>query len=135
VSDFEQLLRGRDESLASLARAARAVVLTEAPHSCELIYDACALSVAFSWSEALGDAFCHVAVYRNHVNLGFNRGTELDDPESLLRGTGKLIRHLRLNDPADLEQPELLALVSEAASHALARLGDRAPAPRRVLVR
>ena len=28
---------------------------------------------------------------QNHVNLGFHRGAELDDPDGLLEGSGKLI--------------------------------------------
>jgi hypothetical protein len=43
--------------------------------------------------------------YKNCVNLGFNRGALLADPEGILEGSGRLIRHLRINDHDDLDRP------------------------------
>jgi len=48
----------------------------------------------FSFTGKQGLGFIHIATYANHVNIGFDRGTELEDPDELLRGTGKLIRHI-----------------------------------------
>jgi hypothetical protein len=88
---------GYDPSIARLFLATRAVVLGAAPRASELIYDAySAVTVAYSFSDRLKDAFCHVAAYRKHVNLGFNRGASLDDPESRLVGTGARIRHVKI---------------------------------------
>jgi hypothetical protein len=54
-------------------------------------------------------------VAKNHVTLGFHRGTSLKDPESLLEGTGKNIRHVKLNTVKDLEQKGFRNLVQAAA--------------------
>jgi hypothetical protein len=35
-------------------------------------------------------------VGKNHVTFGFHYGTSLDDPERLLEGTGKNLRHVKL---------------------------------------
>ena len=51
-----------------------------------------AVSIAFTYTEKSRGAFCHIAVYKGHVNLGFNRGAELPGGEGVLEGTGKLIR-------------------------------------------
>lgn len=59
--------------------------------------------------------FCLYMVARNHVTLGFHHGTSLKDPESLLEGTGKNIRHIKLNTVKDLQQKGLRNLVQEAA--------------------
>ena len=49
-----------------------------------------------------GDAaFAYVNAFKAHVNVGFFRGAELNDPEGLLEGTGKLMRHVKLR-PADI---------------------------------
>src|SRR5438045_6097355 len=41
-------------------------------------------------------AFGYVNVFTSHVNVGFFRGAEIDDPDHLLEGTGKLMRHVKL---------------------------------------
>lgn len=43
-------------------------------------------------------------VGKNHVTFGFHHGTSLKDPESLLAGTGKNIRHVKLPDVESLNQ-------------------------------
>jgi len=60
-------------------------------------------------------SFCLYMVAKNHVTLGFHHGTSLKDPESLLEGTGKNIRHVKLNTVKDLEQKGLKNLVQAAA--------------------
>ena len=71
------------------------------PTGFELVYDAYnALSICFSASEKLGGGFAAVVVYPRHVNLAFNRGVDLPDPEGLLQGTGAAIRHVRVANPA-----------------------------------
>ena len=61
--------------------------------------------------------FCYISVHKGHINLGFNYGSELPDPENLLQGTGKLFRHLRIKEPADLEPPSVRALLEAASNH------------------
>src|SRR5258706_4713028 len=86
-----------DQIISRLFFAARATVLVAAPEATELIYDAYnAVTVAYSFTDRLREAFCHVAAYRDHVNLGFNRGAGLADAERLLVGTGTSIRHIRI---------------------------------------
>jgi hypothetical protein len=64
--------------IVELALAARALVLSEAPGSLELIYDAYnAVASGYSFTGRTSDACIHIAVYANWVNLGFNRGSEL----------------------------------------------------------
>jgi hypothetical protein len=66
--------------------------------------------------------FCFYMVGKNHVTFGFHFGTSLKDPENLLEGTGKNIRHVKLSKVEDLEQKSLQRLV-----HAAAQLKGKAP--------
>jgi hypothetical protein len=59
--------------------------------------------------------FCFYMAGKNHVTLGFHFGTSLKDPELMLEGTGKNIRHVKLRTMADLEQKGLPRLVLAAA--------------------
>jgi hypothetical protein len=68
------------------------------------------------------DPFCFYMAGKNHVTFGFHFGTSLPDPEGLLEGTGKNIRHVKLREVKDLEQKGLRGLVQAAA-----RLKGKAP--------
>jgi hypothetical protein len=68
------------------------------------------------------DPFCFYMVGKNHVTFGFHYGTSLQDPEELLEGTGKNIRHVKLRAVEDLERKGLKGLVLAAA-----RLKGKAP--------
>jgi hypothetical protein len=61
------------------------------------------------------DPFCFYMVGKNHATFGFHFGTSVKDPESLLEGTGKNIRHVKLSKVEDLEQKGLRELVMAAA--------------------
>jgi hypothetical protein len=102
--------------------AARAAVLDAAPKANKLVYDAHnAVAVAYSFSEKLGDTFCHVAAYAEHVNLGFNRGAGLPDPEELLVGRGTQIRHIRIAATQDLARPGVAKLIRAAVAEGAKR--------------
>jgi hypothetical protein len=104
-----------DAAIVRLFLAARSAVLAAAPDASELVYDAYnAVSAAYSFTDRLKEAFCHVAAYPGHVNLGFNRGAGLADPEGLLVGTGRSIRHVRLSAIDDLGRPGVRDLLRAA---------------------
>jgi hypothetical protein len=60
------------------------------------------------------EPFCFYMVGKNHVTFGFHLGTSLPDPEGLLQGTGKNMRHVKLPTMNDLEQKGLRELLLAA---------------------
>jgi hypothetical protein len=63
----------------------------------------------------VGDAaFSYVNAFTAHVNVGFFRGAELADPERLLEGTGKLMRHVKLRPESDVDATALKRLIETA---------------------
>ena len=97
-----------DPHISKLALALREVVLEEAPDAIESIVKSYAVSIGFSFTgKPLKDGFCHVVAYSSHVNLGFNHGALLPDPNKILEGKGKTIRHLTIHDQRELERPFL----------------------------
>lgn len=97
-----------DPHISKLALALREVVLEEAPDAIETVVKSYAVSIGFSFTgKPLRDGFCHVVAYSSHVNLGFNRGALLPDPNKILVGNGKAIRHITIQDQRDLERPFL----------------------------
>src|SRR5262249_62271835 len=86
---LRKFLAAYDPMVARLFYAARRTILAAAPDATELIYDAYnAVSAVYAFTDRLKDAFCHVAAYRSHVNLGFNRGGQPADPQGPLAGPG-----------------------------------------------
>jgi len=58
---------------------------------------------------------CFFTIGKSHVTFGFLRATSLPDPEKLLEGTGKNLRHVKLRSPEDLRNPALKKLIKAAA--------------------
>jgi len=94
--DFQFLLDFKDQEVIDLFCDLRQYILALYPDSNELLYHTHALTTVFSISEKLFDAFCMLPVYTNYLNLSFNKGTLLKDPDKLLTGTGNLIRHINV---------------------------------------
>jgi hypothetical protein len=117
--DFQYYLDFKSRELISLFTDLRQYILDLYPEANELIYHTHALTSVFSISDKLSDAFCMIPIYTNHLNLGFNKGTLLKDPHTLLTGTGTLIRRIDMQSPKDYRNPKVRALVKEAINFAI----------------
>lgn len=118
-SDFLALLALKEPEVIELFTDLREYVLQLHPDCNEMLYHTHALTSVFTWSEKLGDAFCMIPIYTNHLNLGFTKGTLLDDPHKLLTGTGNLIRHIPVKTPKNYRNAKVKALISAASKFAL----------------
>ena len=74
----------------------------------ELLHDGCPTA-------CLGDVpFAYVNVFTSHVNVGFFQGAGLLDPDRLLQGTGRFMRHVKLR-PGIVVNSNALSLLIAAA--------------------
>ncbi len=133
-AELKRFLGAFGPEVAKIALRVRAFVIGQAPLADELVYDAYdAVAIGYSFTGRPRDAFCHIAVYRRWVNLGFNRGSEIPDPQGLLEGTGRWVRHIRIESLDDLHDPRVGRFLRAAIQAAPGRGGggavDRA-APR-----
>jgi len=104
-----------DPKLADLALLVRSFVRSRAPDASETFFDGpYAFSMIYDPAESWTQSFCYIAVYKRCVNLGFAQGTMLPDPHRLLTGTGRLMRHVRISGPEDLERAGLAQLLDAA---------------------
>ena len=60
--------------------------------------------------------FCYLQSTKNHAVLGFQQGASLHDPEKLLEGTGKDMRHIKFKDGAIVNTAAVTALLKQAAA-------------------
>lgn len=111
-----ELLDRYDPPVRSLGLGLRELVLNELAPSHEYVFSMRSkLVLIYGSSErVLADGVCSVALFRQHVTLIFHHGVDLDDTSGLLRGSGKAIRHIRVECPEDLARPELKAYLRQA---------------------
>ncbi len=108
---FVEILEGHTPQVARLARSLRRLVRTAAPTCREQVLR----GYARYWNKHT--IVAAITVHTDHVNLEFYYGAELTDPNGLLVGTGKRLRHIALRTPADLHSEYLTRLVRQAARH------------------
>jgi len=95
-------------------REARARLRARFPRGFELVFDNYnALVFGISPSERTREAFISVVGYPQWVTLFFLHGKDLHDPQGLLEGQGKQVRSIRLRQAADIDSPEVAALIAQ----------------------
>ena len=116
-------------TIQKLALDVRSYLLTVEPRATETIYDAYnAVAIGYSFTGRLKECYCHIAVYAKHVNLGFNRGADLDDPQKILQGKGSQVRHITIQEKSDLAAPYIKNLVRAAITNSRAlAIANRIP--------
>lgn len=68
-------------------------------------------------------AFGYVDAFSAHVNVGFFYGAALDDPNGLLEGSGKRMRHVKLRWSQPVDADPLRKLIVAAYRDMRIRLG------------
>jgi hypothetical protein len=105
-------------SMAKEGRAALARMRTLVPGATELVYDNWnGLVIGFGPTPRASDAVVSILMTPTHVTLCFIQdGPSLPDPAKLLKGSGTVVRHMRLASARDLDAPAVRRLVRTAVS-------------------
>jgi hypothetical protein len=83
------------------------------PRGYELVYENYnALGIGYGPGEK--NAIVSIVAYPRWITLFFLYGAGLEDPSSLLEGTGSRVRSIRLASPLDLDRPAVRQLISQA---------------------
>jgi hypothetical protein len=106
-------------AIRSLAEASLNEMRARLPGAVELVHDNYnALAITFGSSERRADVIFSVTVYPRWVSLFFTGGASLPNPEKLLKGSGKSIRHVVLEDASVLDRPAVRKLMAAALAQA-----------------
>jgi len=116
-----------EPAIVKLGKALRAKLRARLPGLSEIVYvyeNQDALVISYSPTEQGFEGVCGLSVYPREVKLFFGQGAQLSksDPNKLLQGSGKTVRHVVLSAAADLERPEIEALMAAAVKLAKLRL-------------
>jgi hypothetical protein len=86
------------------------------------------LVIGFGPNERASDAIVSLLVVADHVTLCFiSDGPSLPDPDRLLKGSGTVVRHIRLASAQDLDRPAIQALVTAALARSDVPFARRGP--------
>jgi hypothetical protein len=61
--------------------------------------------------------FCAVSPQKTRINFYFTQGVHLPDPSGLLEGTGKNMRHIKIDNTKLLHSRAVKALIKTAAKY------------------
>jgi hypothetical protein len=113
--ELVRFLKRFDPAIRELALEARELVLRVLAPSNESVLDVYVLALNYGFSERMKDQVVYIGVYSKHINIGFYRGAQMDDPEGVLEGAGKQLRHIKIKSPADLGTPVVRDYLQRAA--------------------
>jgi hypothetical protein len=85
----------------------REVVKEGAPHS----------AVGIKWAQPVWEwngPMIWMKAYPKHVDIGFWRGTEMEDPKKVLTGDGERMRHIKITSVDKIPADALRELVKQA---------------------
>ena len=105
--------------MGKLIRAARAKMRTFIPQALELVYDNYNFFViGYGPNEKAGDAIFSLAAQAKGLSLCFLQGAKLPDPHKILRGSGNVVRNIRLESAEALDDPKVRRLMDAALKRA-----------------
>lgn len=107
--EITELLSGSTPEVQSLVGTLRKIVAEAAPTATETVKE--------GWRTITYEdegIVCYIAPLRRHVDLGFYNGVRLKDPEKLLEGHGKKLRHIKIWKENDIREKDFQNLVREA---------------------
>jgi hypothetical protein len=108
-----------DPPMQRLIRAARKRMRALLPTATELVYDNYNfLVIGYGPGPRASEAIFSLAAYARGLTLFFLQGKGLPDPASLLRGSGNVVRSIRLETAKTVDRPEIQALLSAALARA-----------------
>ena len=120
---FDEALSGSSSQVKEIARRLRKLFIDFYPEVVEVPWPKQKIIGYGVGPKKMSEHFCYIGAHREHDNLGFYYGAELSDPEGLLDGTGKKLRHIKVRKVEEVAQPALRHLVQSSLEERKKGLG------------
>ncbi|PYO76788.1 MAG: hypothetical protein DMD63_13480 [Gemmatimonadetes bacterium] len=131
---IESFLAKYSPEMVTAGKQSRAKMRQRVPGGVEFVYDNYnALVFGYGPTERPSEAVLSLAMMPQWVTLCLLKGAKLPDPKNMLRGSGNVVRNIRLTSPAHLDDPDVENFIQQsiaAASPAFPREGGE---PRTVI--
>ena len=109
----DTFLKGYPPPVREIAVKARDVILSVMPNATEKVYPGWKV-IQYGTAADMKTVFAAISPQRERVNLGLAKGVDLPDPDGLLEGDGKAIRHVKLTSPEAAGAPAVRELIRGA---------------------
>jgi hypothetical protein len=109
-AQVSRLLDEHPPEIQAIERALRATILAEFPDAVQHV-DFGNKLLAFGRSMRMRGLLFAIIAHAGHVNLQLADGAGLPDPDGLVEGTGKRIRHVKVRSVEAASSAPLVALV------------------------
>lgn len=111
---FEELMEMTSPELQPVARDLRALIFGVDKDAVEIVRLGDRAATYGVGPKKMSEGYAYILPHNHWVNLGFFKGADLPDPDELLEGTGKKLRHVKIRSIADTRRPEVCELIEEA---------------------
>lgn len=123
MSTVEEFFAKYDQSVQDVCLQLRTIALELLPETEEIVFEGWKnISYGTGESRADKDLLIYIAPLKDSVNLGFYRGANLTDQKKLLKGTGKLLRYMKIKSMKSYAIDDIKKLLLEAKTE---RLGQQ----------
>src|SRR5882672_2711306 len=109
----EGFLSPYDKQVFSRALQLREVLSANLPDIIEQV-DNPARMIAYCYGQKYGELICTIIPSKKGLKLGFNKGTELPDPNGLLEGEGKISRYVVIHTDEQINSSAIKKLITSA---------------------
>jgi len=109
-ADVDRLLAEHSAELQAIERALRATIRAEFPDAIEEV-DFSNKLIAFWRSMRIRGLLFAIIAHKDWVNLQLADGAELTDPDGLIEGTGKRIRHVKIRSVEMASSDPIVAII------------------------
>jgi hypothetical protein len=110
---IETFLSTYPPQIQSISRTLRAIANATMPGANELLF-ASQNHFAYSTSQSAHHIIVYICPMKEYVRLGFMFGAGLPDPDQMLVGEGKRLRHVKVRTLDEANNPALRHLVEAA---------------------
>ena len=118
---IEAFFAGYSSEVQAICRTLRTMVRSGMPEAKEVLF-ARHNHTGYLFTESMHDRVCDICPLKDYVRLGFDYGGYLADPEQMLEGTGKRMRHVKVRTVKEAENPALKHLVEAAWAYAITHM-------------
>ena len=120
---FEDLLQITDDAQKATAVRLREIILSIHPEAVEVVRLGDRAATYGLGPKKMSEGYTYILPHKSWVNLGFYKGADLADPDDLLEGTGKKLRHIKIRSVEDTKNSKIQELIKAALAERKQALG------------
>ena len=119
---FEELMAGITDTRLEIAHKLKNLIQDVHPETVEVVRLGDRAATYGIGPRKMKEGYCYIMPQKDRINLGFFKGATLNDPSSLLEGTGKALRHIKVHTLEMVDNENIRDLIQQAVAERTATL-------------